>query len=274
MAISTKKSFILKGTRLGIDLLDQFRSFGFIEFRTTGGTGLDTDLNAAVQHVLATAPAVFPGTGIPFARVTHSEWLNDTDHKIILMYQRDSRDSSSVLGTNGVARFRTGITSFQWFQTSLDCSDPGTPKFDATTFRPNGDPSFFNNSLAQINQPPVPYQTRTPTVVIIVWGTLSTNPIATVAPKLETSNSDTPTYGNFVFPANTLRFDGAMIDWFLENGVDQFAYQYQFTHVKGEWQDQHACWNRAAAPLVWSFVLQDRYIRKPYAGAANFPGTT
>ena len=265
MAISFARSpMVWEGTVLNTDLHNQYRSYGIIEYHVKGvpGEGDSTAHAQVSEFVAGNGLTLFPNTNLPMSRIAQIQRLGEGQFKALAYYSINTNTSTS--SPEQVARFSTGQVTFDWIRGTF--KDGSTEPSHDSSGRPNGD---FKDPVSKTNRvtPPTPYSLRVPAWVIAVWGVLDSNPAGEVGDKLETVNVSGVTFGGFQFPAKTLRFDGAVIDWYEENGADKFPFQYVFTHVKGTWADEYAYWD--LDDLEWQTEKRIRYKTSSYS--SGFP---
>ena len=235
MAFSIATRDIRRNTWLQRDLQSGFGSAGAIGYRLTGGSDANTDLDGAIDEVVANGSSLFPGTSIPLARC-HATYLNDTDVKVIATHRISPWGGPSPPSVQVVARVRVALAGFQWYSLPYEKATPETQDF--TGGFPSGDLDFPHSSSKSINHPPRPWVWEVPLTTVVVWGVWASNETTTVEDKIGKTNSGTVTWAGHSWAANQLRFDSLNVDWIKEDGADKYAFQYVFNAHPAAWEKQ------------------------------------
>lgn len=172
-----------------------------------------------------------------------------------------------------LVRIVTGLYGVSWFRKPFVNGSPNTPVF--TTNRPSG-------SLSGIINPewpswePEPYVWKVPIIDVYVNTELDFDPTQDVALLQENTNIDAIRWGSFEFPPNTVRFNGAIVDY-IETALGiRFQVQYHFTARRGGWVSMFTIWDTtttqgqdtgAGTDFQWDTELADDYERATFNGA-------
>lgn len=131
----------------------------------------------------------------------------------------------------------------------------GDPAFDSYGF-PNGKLYFDPDDPNE----PVGRAWRRPVVKIYVTTVLSSAPLGAVADGLGKINPRGLTFGGYLFPENSLRFDSVDVDWIEDNnGVPKFVTDYVFSATSTGWFRQAANWNKTTKK--WEVSTEQEFDR-------------
>jgi hypothetical protein len=128
-----------------------------------------------------------------------------------------------------VAEFRSSREHVQVYRTSADPADPNAVLIDEQGL-PSG-ALIGTRNFDPCNPTPRPIPAKWPRRVVemIVSTRLNFNPVTEIDLLQGAVNSLDVTVGNITFYAETMRFDGAHIEWQRSRFGDSFVVQYRFT---------------------------------------------
>lgn len=268
MAVSgTIKTDLFRGASLEIDRIDSMRNRG-VRVRVFEH---DTDnVQNMAQAISAFAVSNFPGTTIPLSRM-RAVPMGSYATKVYAIYEHTPFSLPTGIDRQKTAVFGIGTIGVPWGQ------DTVTHTGAAVAFssgRPNGrlhGIGTYNSDTpatsADVADRPSLYTWIVPVVTIAIPFTLATNPIGSVIGKVGRVNSDAVTWGDYSFPAKTLRFNTTDVYPSLDtNGAAQYNGFHHFTARLDPWQEQAFAFRSGK----WAVDTMDQYDAVAFAG--GFPG--
>jgi hypothetical protein len=164
-----------------------------------------------------------------------------------------------------VASFRSATWTTQWYRlpyvvaTGAPAYEPGWIPTNANLITPHGEMQFHNYAAG--TTPPVQDSTLIPkdwmwtqnAVRMFVPTVLKSNPLYSVANKLNRINSNSVQFGGMKFPRDTLLFEGVDVEWEEEaNGQVMFYTNYSFLHCSHGFVMQNAVFDDEFGPPAWN----------------------
>ena len=254
-------------TSITRNYVDYGRSSAIRTFRVKGLAGDRTSEAEAITAVKATIGNFHPDlVGTPLWSLT-SKRYGVTKALVHARYRRDNRKTRAAM--EKLITIRTGMDSVRWYKLGYLRSAPTTGVFDSFG-RPDGDWFTSETWKDETDEAaePQPYIWKRPKIDIYVFTDLAFDPTPDIFDLINTINTSANTWGDYSFPAETLRFNGAQVDWYeAENDEVRYVTRYHFTAVRGGWVNASVGYEDVSGTDTWVMSTGPTYSESDFTNA-------